>query len=230
MSIICGKEAKMKTIGLITIGQSPRTDVTEDIGAFFSEEVTVLEAGALDHITEAELQDMRPEGNETALVSRMRDGRQVIFAEKHILRLLQQCVTELQDKGADAILFLCTGRFPSFEADIPLIFPYDILRALFPVLGGKRSLTVLVPDKLQVEEAEKDWGNYAEKVQAIAVSPYSSMETLLETLSNHEIEGDMIIMDCIGYSCEMKEAVAKLSGKPVLLPRTLAARVAIEML
>ena len=94
------KEAKMKTIGLITIGQSPRTDVTEDIGAFFSEEVTVLEAGALDHITEAELQDMRPEGNETALVSRMRDGRQVIFAEKHILRLLQQCVAELQDKGS----------------------------------------------------------------------------------------------------------------------------------
>lgn len=220
----------MKTIGLITIGQSPRTDVTEDIGAFFSEEVTVLEAGALDHITEAELQDMRPEGNETALVSRMRDGRQVIFAEKHILRLLQQCVTELQDKGADVILFLCTGRFPSFEADIPLIFPYDILRALFPVLGGKRSLTVLVPDKLQVEEAEKDWGNYAEEVQAIAVSPYSSMETLLETLSNHEIKGDMIIMDCIGYSCEMKAAVAELSGKPVLLPRTLAARVAIEML
>ena len=94
----------MKTIGLITIGQSPRIDVTEDIGAFFSEEVTVLEAGALDHITEAELQDMRPEGNETALVSRMRDGRQVIFAEKHILRLLHNCAPR-------RILFFPDQRF-----------------------------------------------------------------------------------------------------------------------
>ena len=74
MSIICGKEAKMKTIGLITIGQSPRIDVTEDIGAFFSEEVTVLEAGALDHITEAELQVRRQNveaGREVSQVARV---------------------------------------------------------------------------------------------------------------------------------------------------------------
>ena len=37
------------------------------------------------------------------------------------------------------------------------------------------------------------------------------------------------ILDCIGYTVEMKERVQALTGKSVLLPRTLAARVVKEL-
>ena len=36
--------------------------------------------------------------------------------------------------------------------------------------------------------------------------------------------------DCMGYSAAMKEALEETSGLPVLLPRTLAARILTELL
>ena len=43
-------------------------------------------------------------------------------------------------------------------------------------------------------------------------------------------EGDLVVMDCIGYTVTMKEKVHQISGKPVLLSRTLAARTVMELL
>ena len=42
-------------------------------------------------------------------------------------------------------------------------------------------------------------------------------------------DADLIVLDCIGYTVEMKERVQALTGKSVLLPRTLAARVVKEL-
>ena len=39
----------------------------------------------------------------------------------------------------------------------------------------------------------------------------------------------MIVLDCIGYNAAMKKEVEALSGKPVVLSRTLLARIAGEM-
>lgn len=220
----------MKRAGLITIGQSPRLDVTEEIRDFFSGDIELLEAGALDEITEEELAAMAPEGEETALVSCMRDGRQVIFAERHILPRLQRCIEQLQAQGAEVILFLCTGKFPAFKAEVPLIFPYDVLRALLPAIGGEQSLTVIVPDRLQISESEQDWRNFAQKVQVMAASPYGPAEELLQAVRSTPIEGDFIVLDCIGYSGDMKRQISAQTGKRVLLARTLAARVAAELL
>ena len=44
------------------------------------------------------------------------------------------------------------------------------------------------------------------------------------------LDVDLVVMDCIGYTVAMKEKVRQLSGKPVLLSRTLAARTAMELL
>jgi protein AroM len=40
-----------KKIGIITIGQSPRTDVVPEMSALFGEGVEVLECGALDGLS-----------------------------------------------------------------------------------------------------------------------------------------------------------------------------------
>ena len=42
-------------------------------------------------------------------------------------------------------------------------------------------------------------------------------------------ETDLIVLDCIGYTMEMKEQIHQLTGKPVILPRTLTARVIREL-
>ena len=113
----------MKTIGLITIGQSPRTDVTPDLEPIFGPDVKLLQAGALDGLTAQEIAAFAPEEGDYVLISKLRDGTSAVFAEKHILPRLQQCIRELEDQGAELIMFLCTGSFPAFESQVPLVFP-----------------------------------------------------------------------------------------------------------
>ena len=53
----------MKKLGLITIGQSPRTDVLPDIEPIFGREIELHHAGALDGLTKEEIRFLsREEG------------------------------------------------------------------------------------------------------------------------------------------------------------------------
>lgn len=45
-----------------------------------------------------------------------------------------------------------------------------------------------------------------------------------------DMEADLIVMDCIGFTKEAKSIVASIAGKPVLLCRTTLARTVSEML
>ena len=44
-----------------------------------------------------------------------------------------------------------------------------------------------------------------------------------------ELPGDLIVLDCIGFTQEMKNMFARESGKRAVLPRTLLARVVSEL-
>ena len=44
-----------------------------------------------------------------------------------------------------------------------------------------------------------------------------------------DMDGDLVILDCIGFTQEMKNMFARETGKLVVLPRTLLARVISEL-
>ena len=69
----------MFKLGAITVGQSPRTDVTDDIMGIFQGKVEILERGALDGLTVEDIDKLAPDAGEYVLVSRMRDGSQGSF-------------------------------------------------------------------------------------------------------------------------------------------------------
>ena len=68
-------------IGAVTIGQSPRVDVTPDILPIFGEGVELLQAGALDGLTKEQIRSMAPLETDYVLVSRLNDGTFAKFGE-----------------------------------------------------------------------------------------------------------------------------------------------------
>ena len=71
--------------------------------------------------------------------------------------------------------------------------------------------------------------------QALGCESYRLIELEPEELDRaaKEMAGmdvDLVVLDCIGYTSAMKERVRQLSGKPVVLSRTIAARVVMELL
>ena len=220
----------MKTIGLITIGQSPRTDVTPDLEPIFGPDVKLLQAGALDGLTAQEIAAFAPEEGDYVLISKLRDGTSAVFAEKHILPRLQQCIRELEDQGAELIMFLCTGSFPAFESQVPLVFPCAVLNGTVPALAGRSRIGAITPKEEQIDQCAHKWKDYVQSVQVVAGSPYGEPEELDRAAKEMAgMDVDLVVLDCIGYTSAMKERVRQLSGKPVVLSRTIAARVVMEL-
>lgn len=217
-------------IGAITVGQAPRKDVEEDILTILPKEAELIQRGALDHITEEELKEIEPEEGDYILVSRLLDGRQVRFAERKILPRIQRAVRELEQEQVSCILMFCTGKFPGeVQSECLLLYPYDLLKAVVPLLTKNGQIDIVVPSESQISQSRTHWQNYAAKVNVTAASPYGPREEIEragEILT--KTKGDLIILDCIGYSEKMKKRMEEITGKPVLLPRTLLAGIAAE--
>ncbi|TCP29594.1 AroM protein [Scopulibacillus darangshiensis] len=71
-----------QTIGLLTIGQSPRVDMTPEMKLILGEHVELVEMGAIDGLSEKELQDFAPSPGGAVYISRLKDGRSSGYPNK----------------------------------------------------------------------------------------------------------------------------------------------------
>lgn len=218
-------------IGAITIGQAPRVDVTGDIMDIFQGKAELLQGGGLDGLTREEIETFKPEDGDYVLVSRLTDGSSVTFAERHILPRLQQRIYDLEEQGVKFIMFFCTGDFPdTFQSKVPLIFPCKILNHIVPLLTKTSNIISVTPSPLQVAQCEKKWRQYVHQVTSTPASPYGDWASLEEAAYKiKDMDGDLVVLDCIGYTQEMKEMFAKITGKMIILSRTILARVVSEL-
>ena len=224
----------MRRIGAITIGQSPRTDVIPEIRDLLSPDVQIMERGVLDGLSWKEVYDLAPvmdsDEDGAILVSRMQDGCSVRLSENKILPLIYRAVEELEKDGAELIAMLCTGTFPSgIMHNVPVIFPQKLLYGVVPALAGK--IGVVSPDKAQLVNTEARWKRLVPSVIVGSSNPYLGAEELEQLGTLFREDGaELCVLDCIGYSREMKERMEKASGLPVILPRTLLMRIVAEIL
>lgn len=220
-----------KKIGAITIGQSPRIDVIPEMQEILGEKVMILEAGALDGLTKEEIEKFQPDENDYVLVSRLNDGSHVKFGKSYIIPRLQNCINNLEDQGVELIIVICTGYFGSLlTSNIPLVYPQKILYSLVPNFSVNGKIGVIVPESDQIEQMGKKWEETGLEVRAAAGSPYKGIEDVKKAAEKLRAENvDVIVLDCIGYNKEMKQETEKITGKPVILSRTMVARVASEL-
>lgn len=224
--------SKQRKIGFITIGQSPRADIMEDIRKLITKDIKVIERGALDKYTYDEIKEkFSPTKDNTFLVSRMRDGKQVEIAEEKIHLLLQNCVNELNEENCSVILIMCTGTIPELQSKSLLISPQKVLHNMIKNVGINGKIGVFVPKEDQKNDIQKTWNEKGIEIETVFASPYASIENIKkesEKLKQDNIE--LIFMDCMGYSEKMKSVVKEVTGKPVIIPRTLITKIALEMI
>lgn len=216
-------------IGAITIGQSPRLDVFNDIKDIFKN-VEILEKGALDNLTKEEIEKFKPREGDYVLVSKLKDSTSVTFSKEFIMDLMQKKIYELEEEGAKLIMFYCTGDFKNkFSSKVPLIYPSEILDKLVPLLTKKSSIVCLTPSLLQTAQALDKWKHHVKKVKSLSYSPYEK-DDINELVKNiKKTDADLIVLDCIGYSKELKRELYNKTNINVLLARTLLAKVVSEL-
>lgn len=210
----------IKRLAALTIGQSPRIDLTPEIRSYLGSGFEIIEAGALDDYNYQEIMgQFSPQNEDDILVTRLRDGSEVIIGEKHISDLLNQKIKELEKENLELILLLCTGGFTDLESSSILIEPQKVLYSLLLKLGLK-NFAVIIPNEMQKKQIKRFWNNLKMDPIIKSASPYKDNNDLIlaaEEIKNEDI--DLIYLDCMGYSKEMKKIVAEICNEKVILPR-----------
>ena len=211
-------------VGLVTIGQSPRTDVVPDISARLPAGTPVLERGALDGADRGEVARLAPEPGEEVLVSRLRDGTEVALAEARLLPLVQAAVDHVTGRGAALVAVLCTGPLPRLRCRTPLLLPGAMVRNLVAAVAAGARLGVVVPEPGQTGPAHAEWAPVAGPVLVLAASPYGPPAGLRQAAGTlAAFRPDLVVLDCLGFDAPMKQTVTQAVGVPVILPRTVLA-------
>lgn len=219
----------MTTLGFVTIGQAPRTDVTPDIVEYLPDGIEVVEAGALDEFDSAqEVEEaVGPREDEPIFVTRMRDGTSVTVDRDSVIDLVQECIHDLED-DVSTIGVLCTGNFPEFEAEVPILEPSDLLHAWASSIVDGGTVGVLMPSSEQLDQTFEKWDDF--DVVTAAASPYTDDDEVTPAAEAVGTDVDLVVMDCMGYNPEMKQIVRETTGASVLLGRSVLAKTATEVL
>jgi protein AroM len=244
----------MVKIGLLTIGQSPRVDILLDWkmdenqiktyepmdilippkDSMIPTNVELIHIGALDDIPKDKIHEIQPAPGKRGPISRLKDGTWTLIDPEKLKPLMIKCVSRLEKVGCQAILQLCTGDFPYLTPKIPLIEAGELCKGIIEaVLNPDSTLGMFSPFPQKTEEVTikelPHWGN--RKICQINANPYQnppeSIIPEVEKMKNQEV--DMVYMNCLGYSIKHKKIAKDILKKPVILPRSTAARVIAEL-
>ena len=227
------KEAvAMQVVAMLTIGQTPRADITGDLRRLLPEEVALREYGALDGLSRAEAEALCGyEGTGELLVTRMAGQREMIrLSADKIFARLQDCIHRAEAEGAQVHLMACTGNFPAYTHGAPILYPGVCQREAALQRGGP--VGVLIPNEAQREQIIGWWTECgAPDVQMAVADPFGPVEGVVAAASALAEQGVQVLcLDCFGFTLEQKEAAEEATGLPVVLPREVLCQMAKEEL
>jgi protein AroM len=221
------------TLGVVTIGQAPRVDLLPEITPHLPPGVQIIEHGALDGMSEADIAALAPRGGETALTSRLASGESAVFSHDQAMPLVQQAVQRSQDDGADVVLVVCSGAFPPLVCHVPLLLAEPLAQHGVAGLANGRRVGIIRPLESQLEEGRRRWqrilnGPFPE---TRAASPYTGgTEAVAAAAAELADHSDLLVLDCMGYDEAMRSQAAAVSRRPVVLVRSTVARLTAELL
>jgi protein AroM len=219
----------MKTVAAITIGQTPRDDVAGEMEKVLGPQIRVVQAGALDGLGRAEIEALAPRADDDALITRLRDGADVLVGKSRILSRLQACLDRLAG-AADASVILCAGVFKPFRSTRPVVLPERCMTALVNAVFDGGRLGVIVPIAHQRAAYGARWSRVDPHVTVVVASPYDDPDRLVDAADALRRAGvSLVIMECMGFTSGMKQIVRDVTGAPALLPASVVARVLAEL-
>ncbi len=219
------------TLGIATIGQAPRDDIATLFAQHAPPGTKVILRGALDGLSDAEVDALKPESGGDTLYTRLRGGRDVKISKKAVIARSADVIARLRADGCDALVYACTGDFPPLKGDEGVLFPSRVLAGLTAGLLPRGRLGLLIPLAEQAEKLSSKWARPGIEIVAEALAPSAgAAEADAAARRLAAKKPDLVAMDCMSYSPTTKEWVKPGLGVPALLAITATGRVLREML
>ena len=220
-----------RILGIATIGQAPRDDIASLFAEHAPPGTRVMLRGALDGLSDAEVDALKPEYDGDTLYSRLRGGRDVRISKKAVIARSPGVLEKLRADGCNVLVYACTGEFPPMPGDEGVLFPSRILNGLATGLLPRGRLGLLIPLAEQAEKLGAKWARAGLEIVAEALAPSAGAAeaaAAARRLAAHK--PDLVAMDCMSYTPLTKQWIKPALGVPALLAITATGRVLREML
>lgn len=224
----------MLTIGFATVAEAPRDDVIPTMRELLPREVRIIERGNLNGLSQAEIGALAPEPGEVGIVARLKSGGETLLSHKKIFPRMQRLVGELvEDEGADLIVILCGADWSAIQSSRLVVNPGKVFPSVISSLANGRKLGIIKPSAGQVNQEKEKYRVLGINATVTAASPYAGEERLeLARRAAEEIHAagcDLVWMTCIGMDEGMREVVGAVTGKPIILARSILGRIVTEL-
>lgn len=217
-------------IGALVVGQSPRLEVDEEFHRLSKGSAQLLLKGALDGFSRAELDLFKPINDDDALFTRLPNGDGISLSKKQVVLHGVEKLTDLKSAGVDVVIMLCTGVFPEWQDFRGVLFPSRTLASMVKCCMPTGKIGVFAPLPRQCANTKLRWEEKGYEVVSLPLLPNATREEAVlagEAAAQHDL--DLLVLDCISYTNEMKGIIRETAGVPVILGISSAIRCALEM-
>ncbi len=218
-------------LGVLVIGQAPRPDIEAELSAVLGPAVPITLVGALDGLSRAEIDRLRPTADADALFTNLPDGAGVVISKAAVTRHAQARLDALAASGIDVTLMNCTGVFTGLAPRGHLVFPSAVLTGLVGGLLPRGRLAILAPLAEQAGAMKDKWGQGQWEVEVVPLRPRAAppaVEAAARAVAG--AHPDLVVLDCMGYDRATKQRVRELTGVRCVLAISAAARALGELL
>ena len=222
-------------VGMATIGQSPRDDVVPAMRVYLPEGLEIVERGALDGLSYDATMPYWAEAGEAGIVTKLRDGASVLLSHTKILPAMQAAVDGLvREDGASLVVILCGANWSDLRSERLIVNPGTLFPAVISSLAAGRRLGIIKPAAGQIEKERARYAALGIEATVTAASPYvgpGRLDLAREAAEQlRDANCDLVWMTCVGMDASMRDAVAEVTGVPVILAHALLASVVTELL
>ena len=222
----------MTTIGFATIGQSPRDDLVPYLVERIGAPVRVLERGVMDGMDAAALAALDRGDDGLHMVTKLRDGGSARIAYELALPRMQAEVDALVADGADMVVILCGADWSALTAKVPIVNPGKLFPNVVQALAAGSKLGVVKPAAHQIAPTEAQYRSLGLDAVVTSAFPYDGAADDAARAAGRQLREsgtELVWMTCVGMNESMRAALREELDAPVILARSLLARVIGEL-
>ncbi|MFO1219450.1 MAG: AroM family protein [Burkholderiaceae bacterium] len=210
-----------RRVACLTLGQTPRDDLVPDILAQLPMALDVQEFGALDGLSEREIAALAPRAGESSLVTRLRDGSDVVLSRQRLARRMEAICRGIDPSRFDLLIILTTGLSREFESECPTVNAQRAMDASIAALAAAgQTVGVIYPLRRQVDEN----AGYSVPGCALRFTHAAGGDAADLRRAADDLRGcDFVVLNSVGYVEADREAVAARMARPVILARRVVA-------
>lgn len=210
-------EKMLRRIMFVSVGQSPREDLIEEMMQNLDVPVETLEIGALDNLSDAEIAAFAVKDDEASIVTRLADGSNIVLSKSAISERMAKIVAEFRPGEYDLVAILSTGLFRDFDSNCPTVNSQRAIESAIISLAAQGSTVgIIMPLERQLQEFDiPALIDYKIVASHARDNDRGQLAAALIDLA----ETDIIVLNSVAYTEADRAVVARASGKPVILAR-----------